>query len=97
MGLLTRLQERPDAAGIRLQAGDQGPAEELPPSRLLLLAGLAADVFRNAGAGPGDRIVTVLPTGRPLLQAILGAWYVGGVRARCFRLRRTDLLTCYLI
>jgi len=79
MGILKRLEERPDAPGIRLESGEHGPAEELSPNRLLQLAGLAADVFREAGVGPGDRIVTVLPTGRALLQTILGTWYLGGV------------------
>ena len=78
-GMLDRLEADPDARGIRLEAGVHGPAEDLSPRRLLQLAGSASDAFRAAAVEPGDRIVTLLPTGRPLLQAIFGAWHVGGV------------------
>ena len=76
--ILDRVAANPDAPGIRLVAGLYGAAEELSPKRLLHLAGLAAGAFRAAGVQPGDRIVTLLPTGRPLLQAIFGAWHAGG-------------------
>jgi acyl-CoA synthetase (AMP-forming)/AMP-acid ligase II len=77
--MLDRLEAEPDARGIRLEAGVHGPAEDLSPRRLLHLAASASDAFRAAAVEPGDRIVTLLPTGRPLLQAIFGAWHVGGV------------------
>ena len=76
--ILDRVEANPDAPGIRLEAGLHGPAEVLPAKRLLHLAGSASGAFRAAGVEPGDRIVTLLPTGRPLLQAIFGAWHAGG-------------------
>jgi len=76
--ILDRLEARPDAPGIHLEAGLHGPREHLAPARLVQLAGLAADAFRAVGVGPGDRVVTMLPTGRPLIQAIFGTWAAGG-------------------
>jgi acyl-CoA synthetase (AMP-forming)/AMP-acid ligase II len=75
--ILDRVEANPDAPGIRVEAGLHGPAEVLSAQRLLHLAGSAAGAFRAAGVEPGDRIVTLLPTGRPLLQAIFGAWHAG--------------------
>ena len=78
--ILDRLEAQLGAPGIHLEAGLHGPAEHLSPKRLLDLAGLAADAFRAAGVEPGDRIVALLPrAGRPLLQAIFGAWSAGAV------------------
>ena len=77
--ILDRLEAQLGAPGIHLEAGLHGPAEHLSPKRLLDLAGLAADAFRAAGVEPGDRIVALLPSGRPLLQAIFGAWSAGAV------------------
>jgi acyl-CoA synthetase (AMP-forming)/AMP-acid ligase II len=76
--ILDALEAQSDAPGIHLEAGLHGPREHLTPARLLQLAGLAADAFRAAGVGRGDRVVTMLPTGRPLIQAILGTWAAGG-------------------
>ena len=75
--IVDRVEANPGGAGIRLEAGLHGPAEHLPPKRLLHLAELAAERFRAAGVEPGDRIVTLLPSGRALLQTIFGAWHRG--------------------
>src|SRR5271157_896300 len=34
---------------------------------------------RSLGVVPGERVVTFLPTGRPLLQCIFGAWAAGAM------------------
>jgi fatty-acyl-CoA synthase len=79
LSVLDVIGASPDAPGIDLEAGLHGPAEHISPKRLLNLAGLAAEAFRAVGLERGDRIVTLLPSGRPLLQAIFGAWHAGGV------------------
>ena len=71
LGLLARELDGP---GIHCTAGVHGPAEELSRRKLLGLARSAGDMFRQFGVEPGDRIVTLLPTGRALLQTLLGSW-----------------------
>jgi fatty-acyl-CoA synthase len=77
--ILDVIEAKPSAPGIDLEAGLHGPAEHISPKHLLDLAGLGAEAFLTFGLEPGDRVVTLLPSGRPLLQAIFGAWYAGGV------------------
>lgn len=72
-------QSAASLAGILLETGAHGPAEEISRVRLAQLAGLAGDAFAEAGVARGDRIVTMLPTCRALLQSIFGAWHIGGV------------------
>jgi acyl-CoA synthetase (AMP-forming)/AMP-acid ligase II len=79
LSVLDVIESKLDAPGIDLEAGLHGPAEHISPKRLLDLAGLAAQAYRTVGLERGDRIVTLLPSGRVLLQAIFGAWYAGGV------------------
>lgn len=64
---------------VLVETGVHGPAELLPRSQLLGLAGSSARHFRTLGVQPKDRIATFLPTGRTLLQCILGAWAAGAM------------------
>ena len=64
---------------IRIEAGSHGPASDLPREELHRLACATGAFFRRLGVAAGDRVVTFLPTGRPLLQSIFGAWAAGAV------------------
>lgn len=74
VSILERLGESRDGPSIRIETGANGEPRELERSDLYRLACLAGVWFRDRGVEPGDRIVTLLPTGRPLLQCIFGAW-----------------------
>ena len=64
-------------ADILIEAGAHGPSQSLTHTQLLEYGIQAARKFRALGVTPGDRIVTFLPTGRALLQSIIGAWCCG--------------------
>ncbi len=64
-------------ADILIEAGAHGPSQSLTHGQLLEYGIQAARTFRDLGVTPGDRIVTFLPTGRALLQSIIGAWCCG--------------------
>ena len=38
-----------------------------------------AALLQELGVGPGDRVLIMLPTGRPILQALFGTWLAGAV------------------
>lgn len=72
-------EQTPDVPPIRIEAGAHGPAMDLPREELRRLACATGAFFLRLGVEPGDRVVTFLPTGRPLLQSIFGAWAAGAV------------------
>lgn len=59
---------------ILIETGDHGPVESLARERLSALAFATGEFFHNLGVRRGDRVAVLLPTGRPLLQCIFGAW-----------------------
>ena len=64
---------------IWIEAGQHGTGEGLSRKQLYGLACAAGQHFRSLGVVPGERVVTFLPTGRPLLQCIFGAWAAGAM------------------
>jgi acyl-CoA synthetase (AMP-forming)/AMP-acid ligase II len=79
--LLSRICGNVDkpAPAILIEAGHHGPTETLTRGRLYALALATGEFFRELGLEPGDRVASLLPTGRPLLQCIFGAWAAGAV------------------
>ena len=66
-----RARSRARAGGAALVTN----GASIPPDRLLAGAERWAGSFRSAGLGPGDRLVTALPTGACLAQVLLaGLW-----------------------
>lgn len=74
VSFLRRLADTLDGPDLIIEAGAQGTEEKLSRRSLRDLAYITGSYFGDLGVRPGDRIATLLSTGRPLLQAIFGAW-----------------------
>lgn len=71
-------EHRPDEAwGYLLR--DLDPGEPVRPGILREEAERVAGLLQEVGVRPGDRVLIMLPTGRPILQALFGAWMAGAV------------------
>ena len=66
---------------IVIYPGDHGPERRLTLDELISLGLAAARLFQGMGVEPGDRVMLLVPTGVPLLQAMLGAWFCGAAFA----------------
>jgi len=80
IGDLVRSQSerRPDEAWCYLLRGlDQGTPVRF--GTLCQEAQQVAGLLQELGVRPGDRVLIMLPTGRPILQALFGAWLAGAV------------------
>jgi len=71
-------EHRPDEPwGYLLR--DLDPGEPVRPGILREEAERVAGLLQEVGVRPGDRVLIMLPTGRPILQALFGAWLAGAV------------------
>ncbi len=80
IGDLLRLQSehRPEEAwGFLLR--DLDPGEPVRFGGLYEEAARVAGLLQEVGVKPGDRVLIMLPTGRPILQALFGTWLAGAV------------------
>lgn len=68
------LREDPQAARISLDHGFHGPAQEISRERLLCTAQALAGHLQRSGVQPGDRVVTLLPTGEAFLRVMIATW-----------------------
>ncbi len=66
-----------DAAPVNLLAGAHGEAQTITRVELYGRGCALARKFRLLGLDAGDKVMTVLPTGKPFLVSIFGAWCAG--------------------
>ncbi|TXM63986.1 fatty acyl-AMP ligase [Methylobacterium sp. WL12] len=64
---------------MNITSGARGPEDKIIFNDLYSLACDTAEMFKSFKVLPHDRIVTLLPTGRALIQSILGSWASGAV------------------
>ena len=69
---------RPEEAWCYLLRGLE-PGEPVRLGTLRQEAERVAGLLQELGVRPGDRVLIMLPTGRPILQALFGAWLAGAV------------------
>ncbi|CAK0782375.1 hypothetical protein CCP4SC76_960006 [Gammaproteobacteria bacterium] len=79
MTVINSLLANPGTARLTIDAGLHGPRVEMSHGELLALGIQTAHRFASWGVTPGDRVVFLLPTGVPLLRAVLGCWLSGGI------------------
>jgi acyl-CoA synthetase (AMP-forming)/AMP-acid ligase II len=70
--------DRPEEAWCYLLRG-LDPGEPIRFGTLCQEAERVAGLLQELGVRPGDRVLIMLPTGRPILQALFGAWLAGAV------------------
>jgi acyl-CoA synthetase (AMP-forming)/AMP-acid ligase II len=80
IGDIVRYQsdDRPEAAWCYLLQG-LDPGEPVRFGPLRQESERVAGLLQELGVRPGDRVLIMLPTGRPILQALFGAWLAGAV------------------
>jgi acyl-CoA synthetase (AMP-forming)/AMP-acid ligase II len=66
-------------SGISIAAGLHGPALYLSREEMISRSCAVANLLSRLGVEPGDRVLLMLPTGKPLLVATLGAWIARAV------------------
>jgi len=71
-------ERRPDEAWAYLLR-DLDPGEPVRFGALREQAERVAGLLQALGTGPGDRVLIMLPTGRPILHAFFGTWLAGAV------------------
>lgn len=69
----------PHGNGIDIAAGIHGSALYLSREELISRGCAAANLLSRLGVESGDRVLLMLPTGKPLLVATLGTWLAGAV------------------
>jgi len=67
------------ASGIHFTDGLHGSAVYLSREEMISRGCAAANLFGGYGVEPGDRVLIMLPTGKPLITAILGTWLAKAV------------------
>lgn len=73
--IFDRVVQQPTGAPIHVDYGLHGPSVVLTRARLLESANALANVFVGMGVQPGDRVLTLLPTGEAFLRTLFAAWY----------------------
>lgn len=71
-------EERPDHPWAYLLR-NLDPGEPVRIGTLRHEAERVAGLLQEVGVKPGDRVLIMLPTGRPILQALFGSWLAGAV------------------
>jgi acyl-CoA synthetase (AMP-forming)/AMP-acid ligase II len=71
-------EHRPEVAWCYLLRG-LDPGEPVRLGALYQEAERVAGLLQELGVRTGDRVLIMLPTGRPILQALFGAWLAGAV------------------
>lgn len=66
-----------DTAPVNLLAGSHGVAQVIGRSEIYGRGCALAWKFKTLGVEAGDRVMTVLPTGKPFLVSVFGAWSAG--------------------
>jgi fatty-acyl-CoA synthase len=68
---------RIDTTPIYLQAGLHGAAETISRTELFARGCALGQKFKSCGVETGDKVMTILPTGKPFLVSVFGAWTSG--------------------
>ena len=76
--VLEAVQSEASGKFIHLAAGSHGAACAMSRDELLTGACQTARLLREKGVEPGERVLLVLPTGKPFLWSVFGTWYAGG-------------------
>lgn len=66
-----------DTAPVNLLAGAHGEAQVITRRELFGRGCALAWKFKTLGVEPGDKVMTVLPTGKPFLVSVFGSWLSG--------------------
>lgn len=66
-----------NTAPVNLLAGAHGEAQTITRAELYGRGCALARKFRLLGVDAGDKVLTVLPTGKPFLVSVFGAWCAG--------------------
>lgn len=66
-----------DTAPVNLSAGLHGAAETITRREIYGRGCALARKFQSLGIETGDKVMTILPTGKPFLVSVLGAWCAG--------------------
>lgn len=77
--IIESILENPQGSGISIAAGLHGPALYLSREEMISRGCAVANLFASTGVEPGDRVLLMLPTGKPLLVATLATWLAGAV------------------
>lgn len=75
--VVDRLEGNPRGPALSLAQGPGGPEVTLSREELIGRGRAAARLLAAAGVAPGDRVVSLLPTGAGFLVTLFGTWYAG--------------------
>ena len=70
-----------EVAPVHLLAGLHGEAQTVSRREIYVRGCALAHKFQALGIKAGDKVMTILPTGKPFLVSVFGAWCAGAARA----------------